>query len=178
MTYRKGDKPGREAKGENPPPDGANDDARNQGSHARIRGNENYDPMEYGAREWDRAGGINGHRSDGTDQGGEQPGAARSERNAGASCKGTFAGVGPKGWQRSDERIWEEICESMADHPDIDAAEVEIQVAGGVVTLSGTVRDRGMKRIAEYLAERGRGVRDVINNLRIAATSPDPEREA
>ncbi len=77
-------------------------------------------------------------------------------------------GRGPKGWQRSDERIREDISERLADHPDIDASEIEIDVKGGEVTLKGSVEDRHIKRLAEDVAERVSGVRDVHNNIRVS----------
>ncbi|WP_261663429.1 BON domain-containing protein [Deinococcus sp. Marseille-Q6407] len=49
----------------------------------------------------------------------------------------------------------------------MDASEVEVQVEGGEVTLSGTVNDRWQKRQAESCAERVRGIRDVHNRLRV-----------
>lgn len=81
---------------------------------------------------------------------------------------GTFAGRGPKGYQRSDDRILEDVCDRLTDAADVDASEIEVNVANGEVTLSGTVRGRGEKRRSEDLAESIAGVRDVHNNLRVA----------
>jgi osmotically-inducible protein OsmY len=81
---------------------------------------------------------------------------------------GSFTGRGPRGYQRSDERVREEICERLTQDPWIDASDVEVSVRGGEVTLTGNVRDRGDKRHAEDLTERVSGVRDVHNNLRVA----------
>lgn len=76
-----------------------------------------------------------------------------------------FSGRGPKGYRRSDERIYEEICESMTIHPRVDPTEIEVMVEDGVVTLQGTVSDRDMKRLAEDLALDIAGVVDVRNKL-------------
>jgi hypothetical protein len=81
--------------------------------------------------------------------------------------RGRFAGRGPKGWQRSDERIREDINERLTDHPHIDASEIEVQVQSGEVTLTGTVDERHAKRLAEDIAESVSGVREVHNNIRI-----------
>jgi hypothetical protein len=81
--------------------------------------------------------------------------------------RGRHAGRGPKGWQRSDERIREDINERLTDHPHIDASEIEVQVQGGEVTLTGTVDERNAKRLAEDIAESVSGVRDVHNQLRV-----------
>jgi hypothetical protein len=81
--------------------------------------------------------------------------------------RGRFAGRGPKGWQRSDDRIREDVNEQLTRHPEIDATNVEVQVQLGEVTLSGTVDDRRAKRLAEDIAENVSGVKQVHNQLRI-----------
>jgi hypothetical protein len=78
-----------------------------------------------------------------------------------------FAGRGPKGYQRPDNRINEDVCDRLADAPDVDASEIEVTVKNGEVTLSGTVDDRQDKRRAEDLAETVSGVREVHNHLRV-----------
>jgi hypothetical protein len=67
--------------------------------------------------------------------------------------RGQFAGRGPKNWQRSDERIKDDVSERLSDHPDIDASEIEVMVKSAEVTLSGTVDHRGAKRLAEDIAQ-------------------------
>lgn len=79
-----------------------------------------------------------------------------------------FAGRGPKNYQRSDDRIQEEICDCMTDDPMLDASDIEVQVSSGVVTLTGTVWSRDQKRRAEDVAERVSGVKDVTNQLRVS----------
>lgn len=79
-----------------------------------------------------------------------------------------FSGRGPKDYQRSDERIREEICDRMTDDDSLDPSDITIQVTQGEVTLTGTVQSRYQKRRAEDLAEGSSGVRDVTNNIRIA----------
>ena len=75
---------------------------------------------------------------------------------------------GPKGWQRSDERIHEDVCERLAGEPGIDPSEVTVEVAGGNVMLSGSVPDRGMKYRIEDIVDGCTGVRDVDNRLRVS----------
>lgn len=72
----------------------------------------------------------------------------------------------PRSYKRSDERIHDELCEVIARESDIDASEVDVQVANGEVTLTGTVENRASKRELEDLAERVFGVNDVHNNLK------------
>jgi osmotically-inducible protein OsmY len=81
--------------------------------------------------------------------------------------RGRYSGKGPKGWQRSDDRIREDVSERLADHPHIDASEIEVNVNNGEITLSGTVEDRHAKRLAEDIAESVSGVRDVHNQIKV-----------
>ena len=71
----------------------------------------------------------------------------------GTMARGPYTGRGPKGYQRADERIREDVCEALAQHGDIDASEIEILVQNGEVTLTGTVEDRYQKRLAEDVVE-------------------------
>lgn len=107
---------------------------------------------------------------------GERGGSAWDERarqwsQFGGQLSGQFAGRGPKGYQRSDERIREDVSDKLMEHPDLDASEIEVRVAKGEVTLTGSVDSRWAKRLAEDIAESCTGVRDVMNQLRVPAES-------
>ena len=80
---------------------------------------------------------------------------------------GPHAGRGPRGYQRSDERIHDEINERLTAHGLIDASDVECRVTAGEVTLTGFVDSRAAKRAAEDLAEDIYGVREVHNQIRV-----------
>lgn len=81
--------------------------------------------------------------------------------------RGPHSGRGPRGWQRSDERIHDEVCEALWRNGNVDASHVDVTVENGEVNLDGFVRTRHEKRLAEDEAERIEGVRDVHNRLRI-----------
>lgn len=81
--------------------------------------------------------------------------------------KGPFFGKGPRNWKRSDERIKEEACEALYQSHEVDASEIDLTVKDAVVTLSGSVESRRMKREAEECIENLTGVLDVQNQLRI-----------
>jgi BON domain-containing protein/SPW repeat-containing protein len=81
--------------------------------------------------------------------------------------EGEFRGVGPRGWRRPDEQIMNEICGRMADHPRLDAGEIEVTVTDGEITLQGIVSGRAARRLAEDIADSVSGVRDVTNQLRV-----------
>jgi osmotically-inducible protein OsmY len=81
--------------------------------------------------------------------------------------RGGHYGRGPRGYRRSDERITEDINDRLTDDWQLDASDIEVSVADGEVTLSGSVENREDKRRAEDLAESVSGVRDVQNNIRV-----------
>ncbi len=72
----------------------------------------------------------------------------------------------PRGYQRSDDRIREEVCERLMEGP-VDVGDVEVTVSNGEVTLVGRVEERWEKRAIEDLAAQVRGVHDVHNRVRV-----------
>lgn len=86
---------------------------------------------------------------------------------AGRLDRGPFTGKAPKNYQRSDERIREEVCERLTLHGHVDPCEMEIEVQNGDVTLSGTTTDRRQKFMAEEIAEGVAGVRNIDNRIRV-----------
>jgi hypothetical protein len=102
-------------------------------------------------------------------QGGEG-GSTQRDRETGQHMHrstGPHRGKGPAGYQRSDERLREMICEQLADDDQLDASGIEVTVKNGEVTLSGSVDDRRAKRDAEDCACTVSGIRDIQNQLRI-----------
>ncbi len=80
---------------------------------------------------------------------------------------GPFYGKGPANYQRSDDRIGEDVNDLLWLDGRIDASDIDVDVNKGEVILKGTVQDRRMKRLAEDLAFSVAGVTDVQNQLRI-----------
>ncbi len=76
-------------------------------------------------------------------------------------------GRGPKNYNRSDERIEENVNDRMHDDHWLDASDIEVQVSNGEVVLSGTVDSKNAKRHAEDLADAISGVNHVENRLRV-----------
>src|SRR5437762_9110510 len=128
-----------------------------------------------GAAEWSGASS--------TGYGGQYGGESRDydadrDRDAGASepdtglwprlKRGLHVGKGPKGYRRSDERIFEDVCDLLERDPEIDASDITVQVSGGEVTLQGSLNERWTKRRAEDLIDGVAGVKDVHNRLRVA----------
>ena len=80
--------------------------------------------------------------------------------------EGPHRGKGPA--QRTDERVKSDVEDMLTEDSWLDASDIQVSVQSGVVTLTGTVDSREAKRRAEDLADQVSGVRDVLNNLRIA----------
>jgi hypothetical protein len=80
---------------------------------------------------------------------------------------GQYAGRGPKGYQRSDERIKEDVCDCLTRDPQIDASDIEVQVKNCEVTLTGTVSDRNEKRRVEDVIDDVSGIKEIHNQIRV-----------
>ncbi len=89
----------------------------------------------------------------------------------------SFAGKGPKGWTRSDDRIKEQVCDALERDHHIDASDIEVDVQQGIVILRGNVEDRRTKRLAEDCVEHLSGVKDVRNELSVNASFFEQAKE-
>lgn len=76
-------------------------------------------------------------------------------------------GKGPRGYQRSDARILEDVNDRLSDDYSVDASAIDVEVSSGEVTLSGEVTSKAAKRRAEDCADAVSGVSHVQNNLRV-----------
>jgi hypothetical protein len=122
--------------------------------------------------DWGRQGswGTYGNRPGFDRERGEEPGQYGNPYGSqpGGQYRGRGEG-GPKNWQRSDDRIKEDVNERLTEHSQIDATEIDIQVRNGEVTITGMVDDRRIKRMVEDLVEGVSGVKDVHNQLRASS---------
>jgi osmotically-inducible protein OsmY len=98
--------------------------------------------------------------------------AERRHRRMDEMRMGMYAGRGPRGYRRSDERIREDVNERLTDDWRVDASDIEVSVDKGLVTLAGRVGSRAEKRRAEDVAESVSGVTDVSNQLRVGSNVP------
>jgi osmotically-inducible protein OsmY len=98
--------------------------------------------------------------------------AERRHRRMDEMRRGMYAGRGPRGYRRSDERIREDVNERLTDDWRVDASDIEVSVDNGLVTLAGRVGSRTEKRRAEDVAESVSGVTDVSNQLRVGPSVP------
>jgi osmotically-inducible protein OsmY len=83
--------------------------------------------------------------------------------------EGGCRGLGPRGYVRSDQRIYEDICDRLTEDPYIDPSNLEVTVHRRTVTLVGTVEDAVAARQAEEIAREVGGVAHVRNELVVAA---------
>lgn len=96
----------------------------------------------------------------------------------GAQGQGRFAGKGPKGYQRSDERVIDDVCQALERDPHVDATEIEVSCQKGEIVLKGSVDSREAKRRAEECVEDLPGVKDVRNELRVQPPGTQPSGAA
>lgn len=82
--------------------------------------------------------------------------------------------VGPKNYERPDERVLGDVCERLAQHPDVDVSDVTVDVDKGVVKLGGTVRERREKYLIEEVTDAIYGVKDVNNQIRVRRAGEQP----
>jgi hypothetical protein len=80
-------------------------------------------------------------------------------------------GRGPKNYQRSDDRIYEDVCDRLFEDNALDASNIYVSVSDREVTLSGEVETKHAKRRAEDCADCCSGVEHVQNNLRVKSSS-------
>lgn len=78
-----------------------------------------------------------------------------------------YSGIGPKGYKRSDERIYEDVCESLMRHRAIDASDIAVKVTKGMVNLTGKVDSRPARQLVEKVALNIPGVTEVKNELSV-----------
>lgn len=121
-------------------------------------GNYGTNPFDYRESGTPRRPGVSGKRATGERWTNEQE--LRKQRN--------FIGKGPKGYQRTDDRIYDEVCSALMDCPDIDASEIGVKVENGIVVLEGKVDSRHEKRLSETIIEDLPGVRDIRNELKLS----------
>lgn len=78
-----------------------------------------------------------------------------------------------------DAAVTAKVKAKLTADPEINPFEIDVDTAGGVVTLSGTVASAEVSAEAEKLTRRTSGVRAVLNRLRVeggtgAAATPTP----
>jgi hypothetical protein len=86
---------------------------------------------------------------------------------------GGFAGCS-KAPARSDAQIVSDVQSTFYADPAIESRQIQVQAAGGVVTLSGSVASDSERAAAASDAARVAGVRTVVNNLQVQQAQLTP----
>jgi osmotically-inducible protein OsmY len=67
----------------------------------------------------------------------------------------------------SDDGITDMVSRKLANDPDVKGGALQVTVKDGVVTLNGTVSQDKWRAKAEKLTRKVRGVKQVVNNLKV-----------
>ena len=69
----------------------------------------------------------------------------------------------------SDDSIYDYVKRKLANDQVVKGGALEIDVKEGVVTLRGTVETDQQKQKAERLAKKVKGVKSVVNEIKVAS---------
>jgi osmotically-inducible protein OsmY len=69
----------------------------------------------------------------------------------------------------SDDSIYDYVKRKLANDQVVKGGALEIDVKQGVVTLRGTVETDQQKQKAERLAKKVKGVKSVVNEIKVAS---------
>ena len=73
----------------------------------------------------------------------------------------------PAAHVQTDKEVESAIVKGIVANPEVFAAQLRVEAAGGVVTLHGSVKSEEAKATAEKIARAVPGVREVKNRLTI-----------
>jgi osmotically-inducible protein OsmY len=69
----------------------------------------------------------------------------------------------------TDDFISDTIREKLSGDVNVKGGKIDVDVKGGVATLSGTVSTEKQKNKAESLTKKVKGVKSVVNKIQITA---------
>ena len=73
---------------------------------------------------------------------------------------------------QNDVRIKNDVAAQLNQNTPVDYSAVKVEVADGVVSLSGSLPSLSLGMAAVEIAEKVPGVRSVINNLKVRVPKP------
>jgi len=135
------------------------------------RGSGGYGSSPYGSNQYGSNSGSNQSSS-------EYYGNSQSGDAYGGGYGQSYRGIGPKGYERSDERIKELVCECLSEDHTIDASNIHVEVKDKEIKLTGNVKDRRQKYAAEELIERKVSGAPVQNELRVKNESQSGQSQS
>ncbi|WP_347302465.1 BON domain-containing protein [Croceibacterium sp. TMG7-5b_MA50] len=110
------------------------------------------------------------------DKAGDEVASWFGDRDAARRRDQDHRGSGPANYTRSDQRILEDVCDTITHDRMVDGRQIQVTVQDGEVTLDGTVTSRQQKRRAEDLTDDLSGVKHVQNNLRVKDSDDSSSR--
>lgn len=78
---------------------------------------------------------------------------------------------------RSDQDVRREVIGALVDDPRVDVSNVDVEVAGGIVYLRGSVSSDYERHIVGEVARSAKGVVEVANEVRVALTRARSDAE-
>ena len=78
--------------------------------------------------------------------------------------------VGAAAQPSSDDMLYDKVRLRLTSDPDVKGGALDVKVNQGVVELNGTVRTEKARVKAEKLTRKVKGVRSVVNNLKVSTT--------
>lgn len=107
----------------------------------------------FGGSDWQQPnyGGAGRYGGEGFGGGGWDAGGGAFE--SGRHEPGRYQGKGPKGYQRADDRVIDDVCQALERDAYLDASEIEVSCQKGEIVLKGSVESRDAKRRAERCIE-------------------------
>jgi hyperosmotically inducible periplasmic protein len=70
----------------------------------------------------------------------------------------------------SDDEIYDKVRLRLVSDAEVKGSHIDVKVNQGVVELTGTVRQEKARTKAEKLARKVKGVRSVVNQLKVSNT--------
>jgi len=70
----------------------------------------------------------------------------------------------------SDDAVYDQVRLRLTRDRDVGSSNIDVKVKDGVVELGGTVKRDNIKAKAEKLARKVKGVRQVVNSLKVGPT--------
>jgi len=68
----------------------------------------------------------------------------------------------------ADDQLFDQVRRRLANDPDVRGAAFEVTVKDGVVRIRGTVEKDKYRKKAERLVKKIKGVKQVVNELKVA----------
>jgi len=79
---------------------------------------------------------------------------------------------------KTDTQLYKNVTDKLSFSPSIDPANITVGVKDGIITLTGTVRNFGEKRIAENAVRSIAGVKGVADELQVSLFSQRQRTDA